>query len=302
MKRILFIYILVFGLFSVAGAQELRCNVSVSGQNIKGVNQNVFRTMSADIREFINNRKWTNHTYRQNERIECNFRIQFTQQVSSDEFKGSIQIQLRRAVYNASYKTTVLNIKDEDFHVRYVEFQQLEFDEKTNRDNLTSILAYYIYIVLGFDYDTYSSMGGTEYYQKARNIVNNSQSARERGWKAFESEKNRYWLVENILNKSYSAYRDALYRYHRLGLDIMADKPEDGRGEIFEALRSLQRVYRVRSYLYITQMFFDAKATEIANIFTKSFSDEKNRVMAILNEIDPSNASKYATIVQTDGL
>ncbi|MCL3780586.1 DUF4835 family protein [Prolixibacteraceae bacterium JC049] len=301
MRYLLFIVCFLASVFTIK-AQELRCSVSVSGQQIKGANQNMFQTMQRDLYEFMNNKKWTNHLYDTDERIKCNIYIRLTEQVSSDEFKGTINVQLKRPVFNASYETTVLNIKDEDFHIRYVEFQQLEFDEKSNKDNLTNIMAYYAYVILGFDYDTFSPLGGTEYFEKARQIVNNSQSARERGWKPFEKEKNRYWLVENILNKSYSSFRDAIYRYHRKGLDIMSEKQDEGRSEIVEALRSVQKVYRVRSYLYITRLFFDAKVDEIANLFTKSFPDEKNRVMAILNEVDPSNGSKYDKILKSSGL
>lgn len=291
-----------FCLFSIiANSQELRCSVSVSGQQIKGANQNMFQTMQRDLYEFMNNRKWTKHQFTQDERIRCSFYIRLTEQVSSDEFKGTLNVQLKRPVFNSSYETTVLNIKDEDFHIRYVEFQPLEFDEKSSKDNLVNIMAYYAYVILGFDYDSFSPQGGTDFFEKARRIVSNSQGARERGWKSFEKERNRYWLVENILNKSYSAYRDAVYAYHRNGLDIMAEKQDEGRGEILNALKLLQKVYRARSYLYISKIFFDAKADEIANIFTKSFPDEKNRVITILNEIDVTNAARYEKINKSSG-
>lgn len=291
--------------FLIAGmalhAQELRCNVTVSAQKIKGANQNLFRTMQSDLYEFMNNRKWTEHVYSYDERIKCNILIRLDEQISADEFRGAIQVQMTRPVFNSSYETTVLNIKDNDFHCRYVEFQPLEFNETSNRDNLTNIMAFYAYVILGFDYDTFSPEGGTPYFAKAQAIVNNSQNAREKGWKAFESERNRYWLIENILNKSYSDYRNCMYNYHRKGLDLMSERVEEGRANIAESLRDIQAVFRRRPNIYILQMFFDSKADELVNVFSKSFPDERNRVLAILNEVDPSNGSVYEKIKENEG-
>lgn len=301
MKKIIILICSVCFITFQSYAQELRCNVTVSAQKIKGANSNLFRTMQADLYEFMNNRKWTEHVYSYDEKIRCNILIRLDEQISADEFKGSIQVQLTRPVFNSSYETTLLNIKDNDFHCRYVEFQPLEFNETSNRDNLTNIMAFYAYVILGFDYDTFSPEGGTPYFEKAQAIVNNSQNAREKGWKAFESERNRYWLTENILNKSYSSYRNCMYQYHRQGIDLMAEKPEDGRANIANALRDIQSVFRKRPNIYILQMFFDAKADELVNVFSKSFPDERNRVMAILNEVDPSNGSKYEKINTEEG-
>lgn len=283
-------------------AQELRCNISISSTKIQGANRNLFETMQSELYEFMNNRKWTEHQYAMDERIECSFFINLERQISSDEFSGTIQVQLRRPVFNASYETVLLNIKDNDFQAKYVEFQPLEFNESSNKDNLTNILAYYAYIILGMDYDSFSPEGGTEYFQKAQAIVNNSQNAREKGWKSFESERNRYWLVENILNKSYSGFRACNYQYHRQGLDLMNEKAPEGRAAIAESLKLIQKVFRSRPSVYILQVFFDAKSDELVNIFSQSFPDEKNRVSVILNECDPSNGTKYEKILKSEGL
>lgn len=301
MKRI-WLFIVVLLIAHSLHAQELRCNISISATKIQGANRTVFETMQSDLYEFMNNRKWTEHQYAMDERIECSFFINLEEQISSDEFKGSIQVQVRRPVFNSSYETVLLNIKDKDFHAKYVEYQTLEFNESSNKENLTNILAFYAYIVLGIDYDSFYPEGGTEYYQKAQAIVNNSQNAREKGWKSFESERNRYWLVENLLNKSYSGFRSCIYQYHRQGLDIMSDKSPEGRNVIAESLKSIQKVFRVRPSLYILQVFFDAKSDELVNIFSKSFPDERNRVSVILNECDPSNGSKYEKILKSEGL
>jgi hypothetical protein len=291
-------FLIVF--FLKAESQEFRCNISVSPERIQAANRNLFQTMQSDLYEFMNNRRWTDHVYTMEERIECNIFIRLDEQISADEFKGSMQVQVKRPIYNSTYESTLLNIKDNDFQCKYVEFQPLEFNETSNRDNLTNILAFYAYIILGFDYDTFSPEGGTPYFEKAQAIVNNSQNAREKGWKAFENERNRYWLIENIMNRSYSGMRDCLYNYHRKGLDIMSDKPEEGRATIAESLRSVQQVFRRKPSTYILQVFFDAKSDELVNIFSKSFPDERNRVMAILNEVDPSNGTKYSKITETE--
>ena len=301
MKRIIFFLFAIFTA-STLHAQEFRCNVTVTAQQIQGANRQLFRTMQADIYEFMNNRKWTEHVYTYDEKIRCNIMIRLDEQISTDEFKGSIQVQLTRPVFGSSYETTILNIKDNDFQCRYAEFEPLEFDESFNKANLTSILAYYAYVILGFDYDTFSLEGGTSFFEKAQAIVNNSQNAREKGWKAYESERNRYWLTENILNRSYADYRKCMYTYHRQGLDLLTQKTEEGRANIAESLRDIQKVFRRRPSVYILQMFFDAKSDELVNVFSKSFPDERNRVLAILNEVDPSNGSKYKKIADSQDL
>lgn len=303
MKRYLMFLMVSMISMNAAFAQELRCNISISAQKIQGANKQVFETMQSDLYEFMNNRKWTDQKFAMDERIECNIFINIEEQISSDEFKGYIQVQLRRPVLNSSFETILLNIKDNDFQAKYVEYQTLEFNETSNKDNLTNILAFYAYVILGMDYDSFSSEGGTEFFQKAMAIVNNSQNAREKGWKAFESERNRYWLVENILNKAYSGFRSCTYQYHRMGLDIMSEKAPEGRAAIAESLKSIQKVFRSRPSLYILQVFFDAKSDELVNVFSgNSFPDERNRVSVILNECDPSNGTKYEKILKSDGL
>ncbi|KAF0235444.1 MAG: hypothetical protein FD181_3521 [Prolixibacteraceae bacterium] len=295
--------ILTFLVFTANSfAQELRCNVTVSAQRIQGANQNLFQTMQSDIYEFMNNRKWTDHIYSYDEKLRCNIMILLEEQLSADEFRGTIQVQLIRPVFDSSYETTILNIKDNDFRCRYVEFQPLEFNETSNRENLTNILAFYAYVILGYSYDSFSLEGGTPYFEKAQAIVNNSQNLPVKGWKSFESERNRYWLLENIMNKSYSDFRRCMYNYHRNGLDLMSQRAEEGRANIAESLRDLQKVFRKRPSTYILQMFFDAKSDELVNVFTKSYPDEKARVLSILNEIDPSNGNKYTRISEQEDM
>jgi len=297
MHRILLLLILLCYLAGTVSGQEFRCNVSVSSSRVEGTYKQVFESMRTDIYEFMNNRKWSDNVFTTDERIECTIFIQITEQISTDEFRGTIQVQLNRPIFNSSYTSPILNIKDNDLQFRYVEFQAMEFDETSNSNPLTNILAYYADILLGFDYDTYSPLGGTNYFQKARDIVNRSQNAREKGWRAFEGNFNRFWLIENLTNKAYGPFRELLYRYHRLGLDMMADKPDIGRSEIADVLKNMQRVYRSKPDTYINRIFFDAKSDELVNIFSKGSTDEKGRVMTILTECDPSNSGKYQKIL-----
>ena len=297
--RITFLFLFLFSFLAQLSGQELQCSVSVSSSRIEGTYKEVFNTMRNDISEFMNNRKWTDHQFAVDERIICTIFIQITDQIGADEFKGTIQVQLNRPIFNSSYQSPVLNIKDNDFDVRYVEFQPLDFSETSNTNALTNILAYYAYIILGFDYDTYSPQGGTPFFLKARNIVNQSQNAHEKGWRAFEGNINRFWLIDNLYNKAYSPFRDLMYRYHRLGLDVMSEKPDIGRSEIADAMKNIQRVYRSRPDTYINRIFFDAKSDEIVNLFSTGSTDERSRVMSVLSECDPSNSGKYEKIMQT---
>jgi hypothetical protein len=280
--------------------QELKCNVQIVSQQIQGTNKQVFQTMQTAIYEFMNNTNWTNHVYSIDERIECNFMFNITEQLSADEFRGTLTIQSRRPVYNTNYNSTMLNYVDNNIHFRYVEFEPLEYDVTQHLSNLTSLLAYWAYIIIGLDYDSFSFLGGTPFLQQAENIVTNAQNARETGWKPFESldHKNRYWLVTDLLNDSYRPLREFQYAYHRLGLDIMDEKVTEGRTVIAESLDKLQSVYREKPdpFIHWLQLILDAKADEMINIFSESFTEEKSRAIRILQEIDPANKNKYEKI------
>lgn len=296
-----FVFILIVGLMN-SRAQELKCNVQIVSQQIQGTNKQVFETLQEAVFEFMNNRVWTNHVFAPNERIECNMLINLQDQISADEFRGTIQIQSRRPVYNSSYNTVMFNYLDNNVHFNYVEFEPLEFNPNSHLSNLTSILAYYAYIIIGLDYDSFSYEGGTEFFQKAEAIVNNAQNAPERGWKAFDakSNKNRYWLIKNILDKEYSPIREFEYKYHRLGLDMLDKKVNEGRENIAESLKLLQEVYRDKPdpFMHFLNVIFDAKSDEFVNVFSESFPEEKTRVVTLLKEIDPANSNKYDQIIQ----
>lgn len=287
----------------MAISQELTCNVQVSAQRIQGSNRQVFENMQRDIYEFMNNTVWTNHVFSYTERIECNILINLNDQLSADEFNGTIQIQVKRPIYNTTYSSTLLNFIDNNFRFRYVEFQPLEFDPTTHRSNLVSVLAYYSYIILGFDYDTYSPEGGTEFFQIAEKIVTNAQNAPEMGWKPYDGSRNRnrYWLVKNILDKEYQGVRQFLYEYYMNGFDKMESKVSEARTNMVESLRLIQEVYRRKPdpFMFLVQVVLEAKADELINIFSESFPEEKSRVVQILTEIDPANKTKYEKITSS---
>ena len=283
-------------------SQELKCNIQVSAQKIQGTNRQVFNTLQSEMYEFMNNRKWTNHVFAPEERIECNILFNITERISTDEFKGTIQIQSRRPVYNTSYNTVMLNYLDNDLHFQYVEYEPLEFNESEHLSNLTSILAFYAYIIIGLDYDSFSFEGGTPFFKKAETIVNNAKNAPEQGWKSYESDDNRYWLIKNILNDQFSPIREFFYQYHRMGLDKMYDDQVESRSTISESLLLLREVYRDKPSLHMPyyDLVFDAKSDEFIKIFSEANPQEKTRVVNILNEIDPANSSKYQGIIKGD--
>ena len=265
-----FLAILLLG-GGVVYSQELNCNVQVSAQKIQGSNRQVFESMQRDIYEFMNNNVWTNHVFSYAERIDCNILITITEQFSADEFSGTIQVQLRRPVFNSTYNSTVLNFMDNNFQFRYVEFSPLEFDPNSYRSSLVSVLAYYAYIFLGFDYDSFSPLGGTQFFQVAEKIVNNAQNASEPGWKPYDGSrnKNRYWLVKNALDREYEGIRRFIYEYNILGMDKMESKTGEARISILESLKLIQEVYRTRPdpYMYLLQIVMESKADELVSYF-----------------------------------
>ena len=282
--------------------QELRCNVQIVSQQIQGTNKQVFQTLQNAIYEFMNNRVWTNHVYSSEERIECNLMFNITEQISADEFRGTLQVQARRPVFNTNYNTTTFNFVDSDIHFRYVEFSPLEFDLNAHTSNLTSILAFYAYYILGLDYDTFSLFGGTTFFSNAERIVMNAQNAPEGGWKPMDdlAHKSRYWIMKDMLDAEYEPVREFNYRYHRLGLDVMDEEVAEGRAEITSSLELLQEVYRKRPdpYMYLLRLVFDAKSDELVNVYTESFPEERNRAHTILTEIDKTHSNKYETILE----
>lgn len=297
-KQSLIFLILSLCITGFSFSQELRCSISVTSQKIQGTNRELFSNMQRDMYEFLNNKRWSGNFFAYDERVECSIQITLDEQVGSDQFRGSMQIRVSRPVYNSSYTTVLLNFKDNDVDFTYREFEPLEYNESGQNTNLVSLLAFYANIILGLDYDSFSLMGGNEFFSRAENIAARCQNSREAGWKSFESRRNRYWLINNLQDRSYASLRECIYRYHRLGLDVMSDNVTDGRMTIVEALELLQKAHRTKPNSYIMQVFFDAKADEIVNIFKPAFTDERKRVYNIVSEVNPANSSKYNILIQ----
>lgn len=300
MKYITFILILFVGLR--ANAQELNCRVTVTPLQAakQTIDNRVFTSLQNQVYEFMNNTKWTNDQFKREEKIDCNILISVSKVNMPDEFEATITVQAERPVFNSGYKSVYLNYQDNEFTFKYLEYQQFVFSENNFVSNLTSVLAYYAYVILAMDYDTYSFKGGTPYWQKAQSIVAIAQNAPDKGWRSSDGFRNRYWLVENILNPVFEPMREANYTYHMKGLDIMYDQLAEGRAQIIAALELLLKVHKSRPASFNMQVFFNAKANELINIFSDALPADKNKVVTLLNQIDATNQNKYAAILKTN--
>ena len=277
-------------------AQDLNARVQILAPQIANSNTRILDILQASIKDFLNQKRWSSDALQAQERIDCNFVITITDWDGSSNFKAEAQIQSNRPVFNSSYSSTLLNISDRDFSFTYAEGQPLDFSEQNYISNLSSLLAFYAYIITGIDYDTFSKLGGTPYFQKAQNVLNLAQSAPNVGWKAFESLRNRFWLVENLNNKNYTPLRESLYIYHREGLDVMAENKSKGMKEILSIIPQLQKIDRQKQGAILNQVFFTAKADELINILSAADSQDKIKAYNVLSEIDPSNSLKYQVL------
>lgn len=299
MKKFLIILIFFSTSYTML-AQELNCQVSVNSQQIAGDNRR-FTTLQTAIYEFMNNRQWTTRKFKPEERIECSVFITFDKNSTGEFYSGTVQIQSRRPIFNSAYNSPMLNIKDVNFSFNWVEYDPLNFDINSFSNNLTSVLAFYAYLIIGTDFDSYSLRGGTDYFNNAQTILNNSQNTNYMGWKSMEDDKNRYWIMENILNSRYQDYRNFTYKYHRLGLDVMYDNLSKGRVEALSDLTLLQKLNRIKIGLVSLNSLMDAKRDEFIGLFAGAQPNEKVQAVSILSEIDPANAGKYQKINQNDG-
>ena len=298
MFKISTIVILLLLCFQLS-AQELNCNVKVIYPNLQTSDPKIFQTLETSIYEFMNNRKWTSDNFEQNEKIDCSLLINITEENGSDKFKAQVTIQSSRPVYNSSYKSTIFNWVDKDWNFQYAEYQPLEFNENSNLSNLTSMLSFYAYIMIGFDYDSYSLKGGNPYFQKAQKVVNNAQNSSDPGWKSYENLHNRYWLVANALDSKFDAIHQVYYNYHRMGMDNMYEKPEDSRKTITNSLNLLSKLHDDNPNAMILQVWFSSKADELVNIYSGATPTEKTAAVNLLAKLDPSNSVKYQNILKS---
>ena len=297
MKKIL-ITLFFFVAVLQANSQDFQCAISINSQKVSGTNYEKFNNLQQELYKFVNDRKWCQYTLKVNERIECSILINL-EPPNGDVYKATMTIQLQRPVFKSSYKTPVLNFIDKSVQFNYVDGDPLEYAEGSNFSQLTSLIAFYLNLFLAVDFDTFSQNGGAPYFAKCQEIINLNMSSAEPGWKSFESgQNNRYWLMENFTNSAYSKFHEFLYQYHRLGLDMMAESPEMGRATILEAMKLLQQVNQQRTALYLMTIFIQTKQQEIINIFQEGSPTEKQQILQIMKQIDPSNTTKYEAINQ----
>ena len=296
-------YLLLFvGLcmFLPLRGQELQCNVTINSDKIEGSNKQVFETLRTSIEEYINQNRWTNMTFSDKERIECNMQIT-VMSVADNTYTCTMLLQSRRPVYGTSYTTPVINFQDQAFTFSYQEYDRIEFQQNNFSTNLTAMLAYYCYLVIGYDMDTFSKLGGTPYFRICEDIASMCQSAsmeetEQTGWLAFRSNRNRYALINNLMDEAFRNYREYLYTYHRLGLDEMQANVTNGRARIANGIGVLREANRARPATYVINTFLDAKCDELVNIFKQGTDAEKKSVYEILMDIDPTRQNLYDQI------
>ncbi len=290
---------IAFGYLPSAQSQELNAQIEIVTTQIQGTDvTRIFGNMKRQVFEFLNNRRWTNDNFQQSERIDCSILINVTSKLGTDQYQAEIEVQCRRPVFKTGYNTPLFNFQDKDLQFVYVENQPFDFTVQNFTNNITSILAYYAYVILAVDYDSFALLGGSEHWKTAQQIVNAAQSASETGWRSSDSYRNRYWLIDNILNPMYTPMRESSYNYHRKGLDQMYDKLEDGRAAILSAIELLKEVHKNRPASFNMQLLFEAKNMEIVNIFKEATNEEKTKLIEILNLIDPANQNIYSKINQ----
>ena len=296
-----FRYIAIFlvSLIGIASlhAQEINCTVTINSDQIEGSNKQVFGTLKTAIEEYMNQNRWTNMTFAEQEKIECSMML-VVKAVADNMYSCEMTLQSRRPVYGTTYTTPLLNFVDRNFNFTYQEFDRIEYQQNQFTTNLTAMLAYYCYLIIGHDMDSYQRLGGTPFFEQCENIVNACQSAsmdnsEQKGWLAFDSNRNRYALINNLLDEAFKKYRNYYYEYHRLGLDEMSGNVANGRARIAEGISVLKEAYRARPATYVINTFLDAKADELVDIFKKGTDKEKKEVYELLVDIDPTRQGTY---------
>jgi hypothetical protein len=294
------VVVIIFTLLSLGSfAQELNTIVTINvGPKIQTTDRAVFRDMKNALQQFLNTRKWTNDAFQPHEKINCSLLININEMPSIGIFSAAVQVQSARPIFNSNYTSLLLNFADRDWEFEYIESQPLEYNDNSYTNNLTSMLAFYAYTIIGMDYDSFGELGGTPYFQKALNVVNNAQSSNRPGWQAIGSTRNRYWLVENLINPQLADVRRSVYSYHRLGLDTFEKTPDKSREIIVKGLRDLKKARDINPNSILVISFFDAKSKELANIFSDGALPVRREAYDLIVAIDPSNRSSYDKIIK----
>lgn len=279
-------------------AQEFNCQVKVNAVQIESTERRVFQEMEVEFAKFLNDRKWADERFENNERITCGINITLESQPSLGNFSATVQVIAARPVYNSSYEAVLLNFADRDFNFEYTQSQPLDFQTTTFTSNITSMLAYYAYVMLGYDYDSFENLGGQKYFETAWTVVNSAQQSGYSGWDQFNSIRNRYWLSENTIDQNMEVMREAMYEYHLKGLDLMADNPDEARINILEALKKVQAANRAKPRSIMVISFLDAKLDEVIGIFSQGDIAQRREVFNILKSIDPSRTDEFGKILE----
>lgn len=282
-------------------AQELNMTVNLNTAQVEGTNQQMFETLKQSITDFYNSTRWTDMTVAEGERIECSMFIIVKSVTTENLFSCEMQVQSRRPIYNTNYSSPLINFKDNDFNFVYQEYDRIEFQPQQFTSNLAALLAYYAYLIIGYDMDSYARLGGTPYFQVCENIAQMGQSASTQGgeadgWKAFASTRNRYALINNLMDEAFHPFREYIYTYHRLGLDIMAENVANGRARIAKDIEVLHTANKARPATYVVYTFMDAKNDELVQLFKKGTSEEKKAVYDVCMAVDPTRQDQYDKI------
>ncbi|RLD25227.1 MAG: DUF4835 domain-containing protein [Bacteroidetes bacterium] len=295
LPKLLFILMILFPIAS--WAQDLNCDVTVNADQIQTSDRRVFLDMETTIENFMNGRDWTPDEFSVEERIKCTLSITLVDMPSIGSFKATVQIRSSRPIFNTSYESILFNFADRDWAFTYVESMPLDFNQNSYTSNLTSMLAFYAYVVLGLDYDSYGELAGDQYYQIAQVIVNNAAQSNFPGWSALESTRSRFALIDDLTNPQMQVLRTGIYKYHRLGLDLYEENPEKTRANVLEVLESIREIKsRYPASIFVIS-FFDAKTDELVNIFDQASMQEKRKAYNLLVELNPNKTDVYSRII-----
>ncbi len=290
-KRIFWILVLLTG-FGKLQAQELNARVTVLAPQVSNISRPTLDALQKTIRDFLNNNKFSNEAYKPQERIDCSFIITINSWDGGSGYTAEAQIQSSRPVFNSSYNSTLLNMSDKNFDFNYLDGSTIDFSDQNYISNISALLTYYAYTIIGMDKDSFSKMGGTPFYKKAQNIINLAQASGNTGWKAADGLRNRFWFNENVLNPIFSELRSFIYSYHLSGLDQLTDN-DKGLTQIVAALPALQQMDKQKLGSIFPNVYFASKAEEVTNVLAKLNTQERLKAYNMLAEIDPANIGKY---------
>jgi hypothetical protein len=301
MRKYFLVVVIILSTVGMVSAQEIQARLTVMTNKISTtVDKKIFNTLQTALTNFLNNRKWTADGFSPNEKIQCNFLLSVEQELGNNTYKGTLTVQAARPIFNTSYDSPIINYIDDDVVFRYQEFQPIEFNETRIQGsdplaaNITAVLAFYVNMILGMDYDSFSLRGGDPYFKKAWYIVTNAPESREiSGWRSFENLRNRYWLAENFSNNRFTLVHDALYSYYRSGMDLFYDNEEEGRKGILASLNFLNTINSENPNSMLMQFFFQGKSSELVKVFSKANTDTRTRAKDILTRLDITNTSAY---------